>query len=341
MTNFFAALVVALLVALATVSPMLAYPISTEPWPEFEPLTPPANQGSITGLTYARVITGNVPVYASPADAVAGQAAIRQLAPGYVWVSLAGERIQDPNGTVWYGINEAEYVQADYLQLSTPSAFHGTDSPRPGRFAWIVFQTYTSPRPGVVPNGQKQWLKRYDMVSILEERMYDQRLWYRIAKGHWVEQGSVGIIAAKPRPEGVGPDEKWIEVDLYEQTLAAYEGDRLVYATLVSSGLSHWATVTGLYRVWVKIERGKMSGSEGQTDYYYLEDVPWSLYFHKNYALHGAYWHNRFGIKHSHGCVNLAPADARWLFEWAGPAGQTNYTVADEENPGTWVWIHE
>ncbi|HMQ55194.1 MAG TPA: hypothetical protein PKD98_24135, partial [Anaerolineae bacterium] len=90
MTNFFAALVVALLVALATVSPMLAYPISTEPWPEFEPLTPPANQGSITGLTYARVITGNVPVYASPADAVAGQAAIRQLAPGYVWVSLAG-----------------------------------------------------------------------------------------------------------------------------------------------------------------------------------------------------------------------------------------------------------
>jgi lipoprotein-anchoring transpeptidase ErfK/SrfK len=106
-------------------------------------------------------------------------------------------------------------------------------------------------------------------------------------------------------------------VNLFEQTLAAYVGDRMVYATLVSSGLPGWNTPPGLFQVWQKVKAGKMSGAENRPDYYFLEDVPWSLYFNQDVALHGAYWHNSFGYKHSHGCVNLAPLDAKWLFEWA------------------------
>ncbi|MER3459517.1 MAG: hypothetical protein C4309_13610 [Chloroflexota bacterium] len=148
--------------------------------------------------------------------------------------------------------------------------------------------------------------------------------------------------SVSPRPEGVGPTEKWIEVNLYEQTLAAYEGDRMVYATLVSSGLPQWATPEGLTRIWIKLRVAKMSGAEGRSDYYFLEDVPWIMYFNKAVGLHGAYWHDGFGYVRSHGCVNLAPRDAEWLFNWTTPVVPegTNSVLSTEDNPGTWVWVH-
>jgi hypothetical protein len=62
-----------------------------------------------------------------------------------------------------------------------------------------------------------------------------------------------------------------------------------------------------------------MSGSEGQTDFYYLEEVPWTMYFDRSIAMHGTYWHNSFGYRHSHGCVNMSITDAHWLYEWAAP----------------------
>jgi lipoprotein-anchoring transpeptidase ErfK/SrfK len=121
-------------------------------------------------------------------------------------------------------------------------------------------------------------------------------------------------------PPGVPSGAAWIDINLFEQTLAAYVGDRMVYATLVSSGLPGWNTPPGLFEIWNKVLAGKMSGADGRPDYYFLEDVPWTLYFNQDVALHGAYWHDGFGYQHSHGCVNLAPLDARWLFEWAPEA---------------------
>ena len=117
----------------------------------------------------------------------------------------------------------------------------------------------------------------------------------------------------------------------------------MVYATLVSSGLRQWPTAKGLFRIHTKITWGPMSGREGKPDFYSLEDVPWSMYFFEDYALHGAYWHDGFGYQHSHGCVNLAPLDAKWLYDWTTPvvpqggAGAT----APKAAPGTWVWVHD
>ena len=93
----------------------------------------------------------------------------------------------------------------------------------------------------------------------------------------------------------------------------------------------------------LKLEKNKMSGREGKADYYYLEDVPWIMYFNKDMALHGAYWHDRFGYQHSHGCVNLSPLDAKWLFDWTSPAYVEGEEVVypSEAEPGTWVWVHE
>lgn len=292
-------------------------------------------------LNYARVLTGGVPVYSHPLEALLGLSPARFLDTGYVWVSLPTPQSFKYGNFFWYTINHNEYVQADYLELYQPSGFQGMVISEPTTFAWIVFDTWTAAVPGQNPGDTSQLLKRYTVVPILGSQPVGDRTWYLVSEGHWVEQGMVGLITPKPRPEGVAPHEKWIEVDLYEQTLTAYEGDRMVYATLISSGLPYWKTETGLFRVRLKVDQGKMSGRESYADYYFLEDVPWTMYFHEGYALHGAYWHDSFGKPHSHGCVNMALADARWLFDWTEPAGRQGWSMANEKNPGTWVWVHD
>lgn len=123
------------------------------------------------------------------------------------------------------------------------------------------------------------------------------------------------------RPYGVGPAERWIDVNLYTQTLVAYEGDTPVFDSLISSGLWNTPTVTGQYRTNMKYESQDMNGYAIGYDYY-LQDVPYVMYFFEDYAIHGAYWHNSFGSPMSHGCVNMNPADAGWLYNWA-PVGTT------------------
>lgn len=118
------------------------------------------------------------------------------------------------------------------------------------------------------------------------------------------------------RPFGVKRDENWIDVDLTTQTLNAYEGSELVYTTKISSGTNENPTVTGMFRVWLRFESQTMDGSRLGYDYY-LENVPYVMYFFEDYALHGAYWHNNFGYQMSHGCVNLSPSDAGWLYNWS------------------------
>lgn len=116
----------------------------------------------------------------------------------------------------------------------------------------------------------------------------------------------------------------------------------MVFTTLISSGDKDFPTIQGLFRIWAKVKKGKMSGGRKNSEYYYLEDVPWQMYFYQSYALHTSYWHDYFGLPTSHGCVNMSPKDAKWLFDWSGPRTKgENWTTADKNNPGTWVWIHE
>ena len=144
-----------------------------------------------------------------------------------------------------------------------------------------------------------------------------------------MKQTYVSIIEPSPRPEEIGADEYWVEVDLYEQNFVAYEGDRMVYAGLVSSGLNKWPTYEGLFQVWERHMTATMAGAEGRVDYYVVEDVPHTMYFDFDIALHGAYWHDRFGYKHSHGCVNMPLRDAEWVYFWS------------ENAPNDlWVWVH-
>jgi lipoprotein-anchoring transpeptidase ErfK/SrfK len=133
-------------------------------------------------------------------------------------------------------------------------------------------------------------------------------------------------------------EEKWIEVDLSEQSLVAYEGTTVVFTATVSSGRANTPTVEGKYRIQRKYESQLMTGPG-----YYLPGVPWVMYFHYGYALHGAYWHDKWGTPTSHGCVNLKIDDAEWLYHWTDPQvpeGQTSL-MASADNLGTWVVIHK
>lgn len=117
---------------------------------------------------------------------------------------------------------------------------------------------------------------------------------------------------ALPLTADLGNGERWIDVDLSEQRLYAYEGETLVKTFLVSTGTWQYPTVTGTFKIYVKLRYTDMSGPD-----YYLPDVPYVMYFYKGYGLHGTYWHNNFGVPMSHGCVNLSIPDAAWLYNWA------------------------
>jgi lipoprotein-anchoring transpeptidase ErfK/SrfK len=122
----------------------------------------------------------------------------------------------------------------------------------------------------------------------------------------------VPTYAAPKERIASGNGERWIDVDLTNQRVYAYEGDTVVNSFIVSTGTWLTPTVTGKYSIYVKIRSGNMHGPG-----YFLPDVPYIMYFYKGYGLHGTYWHNNFGTPMSHGCVNLRTDEAGWLFNWA------------------------
>jgi hypothetical protein len=107
-------------------------------------------------------------------------------------------------------------------------------------------------------------------------------------------------------------DTRWIDVNLSQQQVHVYEGNVLVNSFIVSTGLADPPTVTGYFRIYVKVPVQDMSGPG-----YYLQDVPWVMFFYEDYGLHGTYWHNNFGTPMSRGCINLSTEDAAWLYAWA------------------------
>ncbi len=291
---------------------------------------------------YARAASTGAPVYAVPFDAGQELPPISILPKGLVGVSLLSPKPVLAGDQAWYQTERKEYINARDLTLYPPSLLQGIVIHRqPGRASgWIVFGVKPSSMPGIAPDKETPALARYTVVEIRGEQSVGKWIWYQVGDDQWIEQRQIGLVKRSPVPAGIGPEEKWIDVNLYEQTLAAYEGDQMVFATLISSGLPAWQTPSGLFRIWAKVGLAKMSGREGYPDSYYLEKVPWTMYFNKDVALHGAYWHDRFGTRRSHGCVNLSPADAHWLFEWTAPKTGSNWTLSTPESPGDWVWVH-
>ncbi len=152
---------------------------------------------------------------------------------------------------------------------------------------------------------------------------------------------------AKQPVLGETTGQKKIFIDLTNQRLYAFEGNRLVYNFLVSTG--KWGrTPTGVFHIWVKLRYTLMSGGSKELNtYYYLPNVPYVMYFyndripkHRGYGIHGTYWHNNFGHTMSHGCINMKTEEAGLLYYWAKPDLRGQKSIyASKDNPGTPVVI--
>jgi lipoprotein-anchoring transpeptidase ErfK/SrfK len=168
-----------------------------------------------------------------------------------------------------------------------------------------------------------------------------------LADGGFLRTRELHLPIGGARPTGVGAKERWVDVDVSEQTLVAYEGDQPVYATLVSTGRPgrNLATPIGEFRIWVKLAFSDMDDLERDDleSNYAIERVPWVQYFEKENGLHAAFWHDDFGRRRSHGCVNLAPRDARFLFDFTSPRLPDGYQAVfpTTDDPGTLVRIRE
>ena len=194
-----------------------------------------------------------------------------------------------------------------------------------GDAAWVTVEranVYSAPgrqSAGAAP------LDRLTRVNVLERIEQQRSGWLRISETDWLRASDTVSPRPGPLPDELRPGERWLDVDLERQVLTAYQGERALFATLVSTGRgpagSELATPIGTHRLWIKLLASDMDNLENleARENYAIQAVPWVMYFERGYGLHGTFWHRAFGRVQSHGCVNLTPADAARLFAWTSP----------------------
>lgn len=279
-------------------------------------ITPTRPYLGLTPDAYAQIITDTAPVYRSPYEALAGWQPLRNFEKGFEYVSLQGETVV--GGQTFYQINAGEFMRGSDLKVVRPSSFQGQffSTPPQAPVGWLINTVQPSAAPGQPPDPNAAYVGRYQFFQVAGAERVGEWDWYLIGPGQWVEQRNVALTQPHPPP---GSPDPVIAVDTYEQSMGVYQGGVLIFATLISSGSRYFPTRPGTFQVWARADEIKMSGAyfTDRSDYYFLEDVPWTMFYDGDRALHGAYWHDHFGIRGSHGCVNLSPRDARWLFGFA------------------------
>ncbi len=283
----------------------------------------------LDGLPYRYYFVGaeGADAYAKLAD-VADETPSTQLDKGW---AVAGVTEVGYQGTVYIRTRKNEYIPKKQLAPVTATSFHGEvlalaegDAPDVG---WVLpdkANVFAAGKAGSKSVGARTRLQK---INVLETTKTGDGKggFVRIGDGEWMRAIDLRVPTKALLPEGLGPGERWIDVDTTTQTVVAYEGARPVFATVMSSGRPGSPTPKGTFHIWVKLRSATMSNADDPPETtedaatYSIEDVPWVQYFEKGVALHGAFWHRKFGYVHSHGCVNLAPLDAMRLFEWTLP----------------------
>lgn len=180
-----------------------------------------------------------------------------------------------------------------------------------------------------------------------KQSFFQKRLHFETADGLYIsDKDASRLDPAKKMPAWGKNGERWLDVNVSKQTLVAYDGTRPVYATLISTGEAGLedpahtkATKRGIFRIHTKHVSTTMD-SDAVGEEFELRDVPYVQYFEEGYALHGAYWHDRFGTPKSHGCINLTPEDARRLFFFTQPALPEGWHSVMQKLTGTVIFVH-
>jgi len=244
---------------------------------------------------------------------------------------------------------ELDLIPLDRTKPAIISKIHGIKLEDGGRPAFVLASGTTRYRKkgnDIVPDGPAEPRSGWELTGATQGG--ENGLVETTEDGVWLPaQGVVIGEIGKDRASYADKGRKWISVSIQKQLLMAYEGTRPVYAALVSTGRGGLAdpdettaTIRGTFLIRSKHISGTMDGNESADDSFDLRDVPYIQYFHEGYALHAAYWHDDFGKERSHGYVNLAPADAAWLFEWTDPIVPPEWHGAVSPQGGTLVYVH-
>ncbi|MES1176535.1 MAG: L,D-transpeptidase [Myxococcales bacterium] len=240
------------------------------------------------------------------------------------------DRLRPIQGSSFHGVEVGKDVALPFAFVRSPDAKYWEYDKRAKRFREAEAAEY---RAAVHLTGKQQF--------------FHGHLHFEVDGGKWIsDRDASRIDPAKRMPAWGKNGEKWLDINVTKQTLVAYEGTRPVYATLVSSGEAglddpehSTATKRGIFRIHTKHLSTTMASDEVGEEFE-LRDVPYVQYFEDGYALHGAYWHDRFGVPKSHGCINLAPEDARRLFFFTEPEVPPGWHARLLPLKGTVVFVH-
>jgi lipoprotein-anchoring transpeptidase ErfK/SrfK len=259
-------------------------------------------------------------------------------------LSVLRKRIRRINGKTFWQTSEG-LIESRYIRRYRPSEFQGVvlDSSQRLPVAWAR------------PRGKNEEVKVYAapsssarVVSTLAPKTQVSYLgesskgdFVRIGADQWIQRKESRKASLTTPPEEIEEGEMWIDVNLQEQVLVAYVGDSPIYTTMISTGTRKHRTPPGKYRIQRKVAQKTMSSGEKADEQYSVGGVPWVMFVHGTYALHGAYWHDRMGAPRSHGCVNLSPKDAQHIYGMVQPQVPAGWISANatEESPGTLVHI--
>ncbi len=292
----------------------LPYPIL--PLPAYSPDRSLAD----TPYQYYKVSEEGDSIYSSLDAAASHQPSMILYPSSHLYVSYVGDAVSNGQGS-FYQLRSGNWIpiqsHGGRLARYNPP-FQGLifSSTPHNAFGWILGETHPRLSPGLNSPESGNTYYRFNVVQVYTMQEADNITWDLVGPNEWVDSRQIARVDPDPvAPKGVTSN-RWISVNLLEQTVAVYDNNRLVFATMASTGVTQFWTRPGIFHIQKKLETTTMSNSV-QDDFYYLEDVPWTMYFDEARALHGAYWHNKFGYPQSHGCVNLSEGDAHWLYNWA------------------------
>lgn len=302
------------------------------PYPE-QPLPAIARKNDLQYVPYLyyKITEYSSAYYPSLGAAMDKQGATRAIGPGEL-IYLTYINVAETDRGTYFQAPSGEWFPGDGTRVSVPNVFQGLEflaTPR-NPFGWLIFEADIRPQPyysASEPALRK--LPRNTLVQIYQTVSVEGTEWFLIGHNEWVEARFVGMVQPNTTPPAGVTNGRWIDINLAEQTLAVYDNHQMVFATLIASGVEPYWTRPGLFQIYQKKETENMSGAfaADRSDFYYLENVPYTMYFDKARAIHGAYWRAFMGYEQSHGCVNMSIGDAAWVFNWA--------------QEGDWVHVHD
>jgi len=310
---------------------------------------------TVQGIHFGRVIADSVQVYDVPSFSGKRLLTYAQDEVLPIFETVIGDP-EPAYNQAWHRIGSSGYVHSAALQpvsilLNTPQE----NLPEGGALTDVTVP-FTDAHTGPSADEPVAYRFYYGSTHWVDELVVDAEgsPWYRVADDRWkdrhyyVNARHLHVVTPQrlaPISKDLPWDEKRIEVHLAEQMMIAYEGDKAVLVAQVSTGdvdtNVHWRTPLGRFQIYYKRPSRHMHSPSPEYGDYDLPGVPWVSFFtEEGHAFHGAYWHNDFGKRRSHGCINLSPGNAKWLYLWTTPAVPPEYHTFFNRQYGTRLDIY-